>query len=770
MSQFHFSELNAESVAFIVDAGNDVEQQVLETWIEEKKREQQLEGAPEPSVHKIVVPIAAEPEDIPSENLAPLINLADSTVVVPIRVVWLKSPRANNRRSMLRRIFSRNRERPSRSRAARILSKDPSRAVPVAARSATLSDLRRRYAALDDGLGGTEGLTTFIAGQATIALDIEERKITGGRYKVPRRVAENIKSRKAFRDAVQRISDEEGIPFGDLQSETDEIMEELIAIPSPFWIDFGGRFAAKLSSLAYDSDIVLNHDDLAKVKDIVTNYPTAFLWTHKTHVDGMAMQKVLYENDFPAAHTFAGINMAFAGIGHMARRSGAIFIRRTFQDNTLYKTILRFYVGYLLEKRFPFSWSFEGTRSRVGKLMPPKYGLLKYLVEAAETTKTKNLHFIPVAINYDLIGDASDYAREQAGEKKRAESLKWFIGYVRGMREPMGRIYMDFGKPVVIEEVPDASDRLAMSKIAFQVGVEVNQVTPITLASIATMQLLSAYPRAMTSEELTEGILSVIDWARARNIRISSDFEIANQQQSEELAEIMIENDLITRYVEGSVKLYSISPEQHVVASYYRNTTVHYFVNKAIAELSLLSVARKKKNPLEAFWAEAERLRDLFKFEFFYSPSDQFHDQINEEISRYDSQWQQLLEADGQYADTVLRRFEPLVAHATLTQFAEAYWIGSTILARQELDKIPEEKEFVEECLEYGRQAYLQRRIRSKASVGKELFKNSYKLLGNLGLLNTDLKNAEQARADVQQDFRKLINRLERIRARALPH
>lgn len=753
-------------MAFIVDAGNDIEQRLLESWIERQRKDASSTIA----IHQVVVPIAAEPEDIPSDALSPLVDLPDSTVVVPIRVVWTKSKTASNKRSLLRGLFSRNRDRPSRSRAARILSKDPSRGVPVTARSATMADLKRRYASLYEEQQSSAGLINFIAGQAAIALDIAERKITGGRYKVPRRVAANIKSRKSFQDAVKQISDEQGIPLQELEAETDEIMEELIAKPSPFWIDFGGRFSNKLSSMAYDSDIVINQDDLAAVKEIVTNYPTAFLWTHKTHVDGMAMQKVLYENDFPAAHTFAGINMAFAGIGHMARRSGAIFIRRTFQDNELYKTILRFYVGYLLEKRFPFSWAFEGTRSRVGKLMPPRYGLLKYLVEAAETTKTKHLHFIPVAINYDLIGDASDYAREQAGEKKRAESLRWFIGYVRGMREPMGRIYMDFGKPVVIDEVPDSTDRLAMSKIAFQVGVEVNQVTPITLASIATMQLLSAFPRAMTSEELTGGILEIIEWARQRNIRISSDFELQNQQHSEELAEIMIENDLITRYVEGSVRLYTISPEQHVVASYYRNTTVHYFVNKAIAELSLLTVARKKKNLLEAFWSEAERLRDLFKFEFFYSPSDEFRSQIDEELARYDKNWKQSLANDGQFADSLLRSFEPLIAHATLTQFAEAYWIGSTILARQSTNDIPQEKEFVEQCLEYGRQAYLQRRIRSKASVGKELFKNSYKLLNNLGMLDPELKNAEQTHADLQQDFRKLINRLERIRARALPY
>ena len=153
--------------------------------------------------------------------------------------------------------------------------------------------------------------------------------------------------------------------------------------------------------------------------------------------------------------------MAFAGLGFLARRAGAIFIRRSFQDNALYKMILRLYIGYLLEKRFPFSWSFEGTRSRVGKLMPPKYGLLKYVTEAAHTTGARNLHIFPISISYDLIGDVADMTTEQTGAVKAPETLRWFLRYLSGLRQPMGRVYFDFGEPVVLEESPAPGDRLA---------------------------------------------------------------------------------------------------------------------------------------------------------------------------------------------------------------------------------------------------------------------------------------------------------------------
>ena len=94
-------------------------------------------------------------------------------------------------------------------------------------------------------------------------------------------------------------------------------------------------------------------------------------------------------------HMFGGANMNFPGLGFLLHRAGAIFIKRSFQDNELYKTTLRHYIGYLMEKRFPMNWAFEGTRSRMGKLMPPRYGLLKYVLEACHAADARKIHIIP---------------------------------------------------------------------------------------------------------------------------------------------------------------------------------------------------------------------------------------------------------------------------------------------------------------------------------------------------------------------------------------
>ena len=193
------------------------------------------------------------------------------------------------------------------------------------------------------------------------------------------------------------------------------------------------------------------------------------------------------------------------------------------------------YLGYLMEKRFPFSWAFEGTRSRVGKLMPPRYGLIKYIIEAAHATEASDLHFIPVSVSYDLIGEAGDYAREQSGQKKRPESLTWFLGYVRRLKAPMGRIYFDFCEPVVIEGKTPPPDEVDIAKTAFEVAVRVNSVTPVTFPSLACMTLLGVAPRALTFREFRSQLIGLIVWLRKRNIRMTDNFDAGKVKKLEEL-------------------------------------------------------------------------------------------------------------------------------------------------------------------------------------------------------------------------------------------
>jgi len=765
MTNNPWMQIDSEQVLFIIDAEHDVEERLLLQWLNDTKAQVDFAG----SLSHCVVPIAHDPEDIPTQGLQMALQVAPETLVVPVRVVWKTPLDQIDGKPRFKDLLRGNPRRPNKVKAQRILDADPSRALCIMGKPATVGDLSERYDQRREIAPVDTNLADYVAEQASLALEVAERRLRGGRYKVPRQVSKQVRGSDRYKAGLLEIAAETGETEQELRTKALPYFKELVALPHNFWQDVAGAFNRWVISLGYENKVVIDVEKLERFRSIVRENPTALLWTHKTHMDGITMQSILFEHDFPPPHTMGGINMAFAGIGFLARRSGAIFIRRSFQENALYKLVLRQYLAYLLEKRFPLTWSFEGTRSRVGKLMPPRYGMLKYVMDAMQESSADDLHLIPVAINYDMNNDVKDYAAEQSGAIKRPESLSWFISYLRRMRQPLGRIYIDFGEPVVVKKSKFSDDPLALQKTAFQIGVEANRVTPVTLTSLMSLSLLGAAPRAQTIEELQDNMRALREWSKDRDIRFTSDFDDDNNDHMQELISNMVNSELINRYDEGPETVYAVAADQHPMASYYRNTIVHHFVAKAIAELSLVEAANDEEDPLAAFWREADRLKDMFKFEFFYEATDEFHEGIKQELNHFDRKWETKM-SDRLQVLAMLRNMTPLVAHCSLKPYVEAYRIVADVFASLGPNETLEEKAAVAAAFKYGRQAYLQRRISSKASLGQILFKNGYKLLDSYDLVEVGGADLVERRKKISKELRILSHRVEQIRALAMPN
>lgn len=751
-----------ENVVFILDARNRFEQQLLEHWVS-------LHASDTPQrmpARQVVASLGDERKGIDGSAIETV--LKSDSVIAPLRIAWVPSQGSIDAGPSIRNLLFGDPRRPRAGQGKRILANTPEQVHLVVGQPDTESSLAKRFdkqrsSTAEPRPGAFAG---FVARQAALVLDISERRLQGGRYKVPRFVAENLLANPKYRKAVRELATSENKNRAEITKEATTYLKEMISIPSTFWLDIFAKFNNFCLGLGYEEKIVYNDKEVEEMRKVVRDHPSMLLWTHKTYLDGLVIPKVLYEKDFPMPHMFGGANMAFAGMGFMMRRSGAIFIRRSFQDNPLYKLTLRHYIGYLMEKRFPMNWAFEGTRSRMGKLMPPRYGLLKYVLEACHETGAQNIHIIPVSISYDLIRDVEEYATEQTGRGKGAESLSWFIGYIRSLAKPMGKVYMDIGKPVVLENAPDPGDSLALSKIAFEIAVEANNVTPITFPSLVTMSLLGAAPKALTEDEVVKDLRALLDWAEARKLRISEDFNRAYADGMDGLLGIMIDEGIVTRFDQGPETVYGIALEQHPVASYYRNTIIHYFVNKAIIELSLVKAGEKEgPGALEVFWAEVEYLRDLFKFEFFYAPSEEFQQEIRKDLDRYEPNWEELMAGGSLGAVQLLNSMPPLVCHATLLTYVEAYSVVVDLAARLGPGDSLKKETCVSDALRLGHQAYLQRRISSESSIGKLLFSNGYKMLEHRKLTEGGDESVDTDRKELAREMRDLLRRLEVIGA-----
>lgn len=754
-------------VLILVDARNRIEERCLKTWIALGARNR----SPQQRLDTVTLPISDESQPMNLADLRERLAADAATTVVPVRVFWRIPGFEQTRGLRLRQLAFGDPRAPGTLRAWWMLLRDPQRAVCFAGEAATIGAMREKFDhdVVTESPGAESAFAQFVVRRASVALDIAERGLRGSRYKVPKFVAESLRANPAFKAALATLAASTGQPVAELGKRADSYMKELISRPRPLFIDIKARLERTLLSMGYAEELSVSPEEVEQFRQIIREKPTLVLFTHKTYLDGLAATDIAYRNDMPLIHTFGGINMAMPGLSTMMRGAGGIFIRRSFRDNPLYKLVLRFYISYLLEKRFPMTWAFEGTRSRTGKLSPPRFGLLKYVIDSAHSNDIADLHFLPVATSFDLIRDVDDYVAEQAGTLKKPESLAWFIGYMKSLRVPRGRIYVNFGAPVVVAKAPHPDDNLALAKIAFEVAVNANKVTPFTLNALICLILLGSAPRGMTAGELKTGIAYLVAWGRQRGIRMSATLDNESGGDIERLMETLLQSGLFNRYDQGSQVVYSVEPAKHPVASYYRNTIIHHFLDRAIIELSLLKAREDYKSPAEeVFWAETSRLRELFKFEFFYPEKDEFRANLEAELGRICGDWQTRLQQGGTKLHSLVNHCQPLVGHAVFLPLVEAYMIVLLILTSLKPGERLSQKDCVEKATKEGRFAYLMRRITSEASISQALFETGYKMVEHMGLAGETDEPTLVARKALLREFRDLSRRMETSRIEGL--
>lgn len=701
---------------------------------------------------------ANDRDDLEHEGLVAGLQSSSSLDITPIGLVW--KPKSDEHQSWwairgwMKLVDSNRRQRS-------VLKRTPGRCAVVIGEFGTQSALKSKFARLHEGLPNSDSsdtlaLANYISLQAALTIERDARAASGQTIKYPRFVIRSIWGRPAFQQQLAEIAKETGTPLEDIKSEARDCLKELVPKVRAPHVSLSTQFAKRVSRLGYDEDLVYDKGRMKAARDIALSRPTALVWTHKTHIDGLAIMLASRTESFPLVHTIGGNNMAFLGVGYLMKRAGTIFIRRSI-DSQVYKLVLRSYIAYLLEKRFPLSWALEGTRSRNGKLMPPRFGILKYVVEAAARDDMQDLTIIPVSIYYDLIAELGDYATEQAGKKKRKESLAWFADYIRSLRKPLGRISLGIGDPVVVDtttqafiaaqEAGDEQFSIELQKLAFDASVKANDVTPITPSSLISLVLTGAAPQALTEEELATELWSFRNWAEARGLPMTEELADPDRERVRNLATAMIEIGVVSRYDGGTDNVYRIADGKHFEASYYRNNAIHFFVEKAIIEVALAKAANSPAaRAIDAFWDEALRLRDTFKYEFFYPDTETYRQEISDELERVEPGWKAEIAAGN--ASDLLGKMDMLVSHAVLRPFTEAYGIVAGIIEEAAPTQTLTEDEVVSTALKIGKQAYLQRKISSEESIGKLMFANGFKLAENRGLTSTETGDLSAARSN----------------------
>ena len=580
----------------------------------------------------------------------------------------------------------------------------------------------------------------------------------------------NVDEREVLRDekfqlALREFAASQGLNAADVEQEARRCLDELSVRPADRYLRWVSILARFMVTRSFEQDFDVNRAALDELRNLATTRPLVFLWSHKSHLDSFVFMQTLYEADFrPQPLSFAGINMAFAGFSALARHSGAIFLRRSFRDDEIYKLVLRHFIDYLVQKRVPLSWSIEGTRSRTGKLMPPKLGLLQWVIDACHRASADDALLVPVAISFDQIPEIDDYIAMQRGLPKRKESLKWFVDYIAGMKASYGKIYVRFAEPVdlstpvsVADEMlaPDA-DKARIQKLAFEVCHRIEHAKPINTTDLLALVLLAANGRSLAATEIAAQTAEIVDMVERRRLPQAASLRLMTGNDLQASLDTLVETGLLVVVERDTTPAYAIAPGRELAAAYYRNTIAHYFLASAIAELALAAAGPEAIE--EQVREKSMELRDLLKFEFFFKARDAF---LNDVIAYLDDRfpgWRQ--GSDGAAM--------PLFGGSILRSFIDAYRILARILLANNGRAIAaaDEKALIADCLERGEDMLQQNEISTEAALSKPLFETALRLAKHRQLLEGSAEALVAGRHAFAEELDRANTALERLQAR----
>lgn len=725
-------------VTFLVDASSAVERRLIEEWLDEHR--------PAMSPHRVVwlPPGSSRRRAERGASAVRPVLAEEDALMVPVRVVWL-SPMGRRRRvpRLIGLLALGDARDPNRLLQHLLVRSRPDRARVVAAEPATLSELRGRWEDESAGTGEARTFEEFTCLQGALALEVAERRLRGDRYKVPRFLAEDLLGSASFRAGLIDLADQLGEDVEDVAARAVRHLKEIAATPSTFVLDLVAALIRIVYTMGYHHRIQYDRDDLERIAEIGRESAIAFLPSHKSNMDHLALTYILYENGLPPNHAAGGINMNFFPVGPLLRRHGIFFIRRSFKDNPVYKYVLKSYIGYLLAKRFPLEWYPEGGRSRSGKLREPRFGMFSYVVDAWRQRADGDVVLIPTSIAYDQIQDVGDHAAEQRGSAKERESLGWMVRALRTLRRRYGRIYIRFGEPISLAEMLPAEEEsdattggpsLEVAKLAFEVAVRINRATPVTPISLVTLALLGSSDRALTVTDTHEALRAYIDFVERRGLPVTEPLDLDDPAVVEAALNALVEHGVVGRFDKGPQAVYSIGSDRHLQAAFYRNTIVHVFTTGAIAELALVEATAESDDRPAAFWEAVWALRDLLKFEFFFSERDEFAEEVTAELAFHDPDWEGALATGGDPMD-VLRVVRPHAAHWVLRPIFEAYLVVADELVDSDFRLDVDAADLTKAALARGSQYMLQRKIRSPEAVSTVLFQSAARLAANRGLM-----------------------------------
>ena len=340
---------------------------------------------------------------------------------------------------------------------------------------------------------------------------------------------------------------------------------------------------------------------LERVIGLAETHTLVYVPSHRSHMDYLLISLLLFNRGLMIPHIAAGDNLNLPLVSGLLRRCGAFFIRRSFRGDALYAAVLSEYLYEVYRRGHCVEFFPEGGRSRSGRLLPARFGLLKMSLAHARRDLARPIAFVPVYLGFEKLMEASTYVDEMRGAHKRRESLRQILGGFRLIRQRFGRVDVNFGQPLHLDawQAQRTGDGDEAQALGREILERVNAAATVNPINMAAMTLLCAPRPAMEADRLAEQIDCCLDLLRRdaahHQYRIT-------EKGGAEIIDYAVRLGFLAREREAFGEVLAAEPDAAVLLTWYRNNNAHVLALPAL--IAFLIDARQR--PVSA--ASLERM------------------------------------------------------------------------------------------------------------------------------------------------------------------
>jgi glycerol-3-phosphate O-acyltransferase len=364
--------------------------------------------------------------------------------------------------------------------------------------------------------------------------------------------------------------------------------KEIAANYSHAFVRFLERLLTWLWNRLYDG-VAVGH--LETLERVAQGNEIVYVPCHRSHMDYLLLSYVIYVNGYPIPHIAAGINLNLPIVGRLLRMGGAFFIRRKFRGNGLYTVVFMKYLAAIMARGHSIEYFIEGGRSRTGRLLQPKTGMLSMTVRSFLRDPARPVVFLPVYFGYERVFEGATYIGELSGKPKEKETVVGLLRALRKLRERFGRVHVNLGEPIALEDILDRHDSgwrarafdeetrapwiaAAVDDLAGRIMRNINAAAAVTPVNLLAVILLAMPRQALAEADLERQI----DLYRAllRGFPYSGRITLTDLGGAEIIAygEAM---KMLQRQKHALGDIVRMSDESAVLATYFRNNVLHLF-------------------------------------------------------------------------------------------------------------------------------------------------------------------------------------------------